>query len=102
MVPHTCPQMAHEPQQPVKISATNLTLQDWKKVHHHETAPSGGRDRVGLSSLSWHLSALPYGKGVGDAWHSTWLCGVEKRHKIIRHAFQKGGMEVVLEPNALA
>lgn len=92
MVPNTLPQMEHEPQQPLKTSASSLTLQDWGKVHNLETAPSGGKDTVGLSSLSWQLSALPYEKRAGDSWYSAWLCGIGKWHKILKHAFQNGGI----------
>lgn len=50
MVPNTLPQMEHEPQQPLKTSASSLTLQDWGKVHNLETAPSGGIEFIILAT----------------------------------------------------
>lgn len=37
-------------------------------------------------------NSVPYEKRAGDSWYSAWLCGIGKWHKILKHAFQNGGI----------
>lgn len=78
MVPETPPLMAYGPQQPLKTSTANLTVQDLEKVRSSETALQKGGGRVRLSSLPLQVSGLPCEEGARDSWQPAWFCGQEK------------------------
>lgn len=53
-------------------------------MHNPKTFPSGVRERSGVCAQYLDISVQGVGKGADGSRHPAWLCGVKRRHTILR------------------
>lgn len=68
-----------------QLLATNLTQQEWEKMHNSESHPSGRRDRSGACTQCPGISVHTHrekGQVAFRSWHSSLKLGERTKHII--------------------